>query len=432
MSLGTLYAGEATRVLAAKGVVKALGLDVKFGETTDEAFQKNFPLGKVPAFIGPKGYKLNEAIAVLYYCEYLQVRTNIDAFMMKYFHQLYSYPLVSLKDENHPLLGKTFQDRAQVLKWISFASSEFMVEATTAFKPFVGKAPYNKKAVDEALEKMEKCVSALEARLEHYTYLVGERLTIADVFVASMFYRPFTVLYGDEWRSKHPYLTRWWKTIAATDFLNWFFKDVKLIEKPLEAPKPAKKEKAPKADKAPKAEAAPKAAAEKPAEEPAQEKKPKHPLEALGKPTIPLDEWKRKYSNEDTRAVALPYFWNEFFNPDEWSLWKVAYKYNDELTLTFMSNNLVGGFFNRLSASTKYMFGSAVVYGENNNNGIIGAFLVRGQDAVPAFEVAPDWESYEITKLDPSKPEDRDFVDNMWAWDKPVNGQEIVDGKVFK
>ncbi|KAG7701931.1 hypothetical protein KL929_000734 [Ogataea haglerorum] len=92
MSLGTLYAGEATRVLAAKGVVKALDLDVKFGEKTDEAFQKNFPLGKVPAFIGPRGYKLNEAIAVLYYCEYLRMRTMIDAFMMKYFHQLYSYP----------------------------------------------------------------------------------------------------------------------------------------------------------------------------------------------------------------------------------------------------------------------------------------------------------------------------------------------------
>jgi hypothetical protein len=33
--------------------------------------------------------------------------------------------------------------------------------------------------------------------------------------------------------------------------------------------------------------------------------------------------------------------------------------------------------------------------------------MVRGNDAHPAFDVAPDYESYEFTKLDPSKKEDR-------------------------
>ena len=133
-------------------------------------------------------------------------------------------------------------------------------------------------------------------------------------------------------------------------------------------------------------------------------------MEALGKPKNPLDEWKRTYSNEETREVAIPWFWKNQYDPEEWSLWKVDYKYNDELTLTFMSNNLVGGFFNRLSASTKYMFGCMVVYGENNNNGITGAFLVRGQDYVPAFDVAPDWESYEFTKLDGSNEDDKNSL----------------------
>ncbi|KAH3686648.1 hypothetical protein WICPIJ_002374, partial [Wickerhamomyces pijperi] len=82
-------------------------------------------------------------------------------------------------------LGKTLEDRAQVLKWVSLGSSEFMVQATTAFKPFLGKAPYNKKVVDDALGALEKIVSTLDARLEHYTFLVGERLTIADIFFAA-------------------------------------------------------------------------------------------------------------------------------------------------------------------------------------------------------------------------------------------------------
>lgn len=82
------------------------------------------------------------------------------------------------------------------------------------------------------------------------------------------------------------------------------------------------------------------------------------------------------------------------------------------------------------------MFGAASVYGVTNDSVIQGAFYVRGQEALPAFEVAPDYESYDFTKLDPSNEDDKEFVNSMWAMDKPieVNGKtyEWADGKVFK
>lgn len=58
---------------------------------------------------------------------------------------------------------------------------------------------------------------------------------------------------------------------------------------------------------------------------------------------------------------------------------------------------------------------------------IKGAFLIRGQDAQPAFEVAPDWESYEFTKLDPKSDKDRKFFESMLAWDRPIEikGKEV-------
>jgi len=44
--------------------------------------------------------------------------------------------------------------------------------------------------------------------------------------------------------------------------------------------------------------------------------------------------------------------------------------------------------------------------------------------------------SYKFTKLDPTKEEDKEFVNDMWAWDKPVtvDGKtyDFADGKVFK
>ena len=85
-----------------------------------------------------------------------------------------------------------------------------------------------------------------------------------------------------------------------------------------------------------------------------------------------------------------------------------------------------GGFFNRLEASRKFLFGAASVYGKANESVIVGAFLVRGQEAQPAFDVAPDFDSFNFVKLDPSKTEDREFVEDQWELEKPV----VVNGQV--
>jgi elongation factor 1-gamma len=62
--------------------------------------------------------------------------------------------------------------------------------------------------------------------------------------------------------------------------------------------------------------------------------------------------------------------------------------------------------------------------------------MVRGDEALPAFDVAPDYESYEFTKLDPSKPADKEYLEDQWSWDKPVEVKgktyDWADGKVFK
>jgi len=100
--------------------------------------------------------------------------------------------------------------------------------------------------------------------------------------------------------------------------------------------------------------------------------------------------------------------------------------------LIFQTSNLITGFFNRLEASRKYLFGCLLVLGENNNGAISGAFLVRGDDHMAAFDVAPDWESYDFKKLDPQNEADKEFLRDAWTWDKPINGKPVADGKVFK
>lgn len=69
MSQGTLYNNGLARGFLPIALVKYLGLDVEVAdvETDKENFLKQFPLGKIPAFVGPEGFKLTEVMAISYY-----------------------------------------------------------------------------------------------------------------------------------------------------------------------------------------------------------------------------------------------------------------------------------------------------------------------------------------------------------------------------
>jgi elongation factor 1-gamma len=333
--------------------------------------------------------------------------------------------IVTSQNEKTTLLGKTKQDYASIVRWMSFANGELLPKFGPWYRPLLGLDGYNKKTVDEAAKAALKTIAVLEQHLTANTYLVGERITLADLFTASLLTRAFATVLDKKWRSANPAVTRWYNTIINQAAFKAVVTSPVFAEEIIKYTPPKKEEK-------PKPAAAPAAQAE---EEPAPAPKPKHPLEALGKPTLILDEWKRQYSNEDTRPVALPWFWQNY-KPEEYSLWKVDYKYNEELKLTFMANNLIGGFHARLEASRKYLFGAQAVYGANYACVIKGVFMVRGQEALPAFDVAPDYESYDFTKLDHTSEADRKYIEDLWAWDVPVtvDGKtlEFADGHVFK
>lgn len=417
MSFGKLYSyKDNARTTVLLAVAKANNLGIELVETKppvqDIDYFKLNPLGKIPTFVGANGYILTETMAIAVY--------------------------FTSQNEKTTLLGKTKQDYASILRWMSFANTEMLPNIANWFNPLLGKGAYNKKNVEDARDKALKAVKALEQHFLVNTYLVGERPTLADLFVTSLISRGFQYVFDKQVREEYPNTTRWFETIANQPTWKAVVEKPILIDEAITYTPPKKEAKPTKAAPAPAAKPQTK---EKEKEEEEEEeavpapKAAKHPLEALPKPSLILDDWKRKYSNSDTRSEAMPWFWEQL-KPEEYSLWRVDYKYNDELTMVFMSANLIGGFFNRLEASRKYIFGAASVYGQPSDSIIQGAFLVRGDEALPAFDVAPDYESYQFTKLDPSKADDKAFVEDQWSWDKPieVNGKkyEWADGKVFK
>ncbi|KAF9884347.1 hypothetical protein FE257_001860 [Aspergillus nanangensis] len=409
MAFGKLYGLSSNpRTISILVAAKANDVELELVETQananadfnkSAAYTKVNPAGKIPAFEGANGYTLSEAIAIAVY--------------------------VTSQNEKTSLLGKTKQDYASILRWLSFANAELLPRLGGWYRPLLGLEAYNKKTVDDASKAALKNLAILNDYLTANTYLVGERITLADFFTAALLTRAFATVLDKKVRDANPAVARWFNTIVNQPAFKAVVESPVLVAETIKYTPPKKEEK-PKA-------AAPAAAAE-PKPEP-EAKKPKHPLEALGKPEFVLDEWKRQYSNEDTRPVALPWFWQNY-KPEEFSLWAVDYKYDNELKLTFMANNLIGGFHARLEGSRKYIFGAQSVYGTNYNCAIRGVFLVRGQESTPAFDVAPDMESYDYRKLDHTNEADRKLVEDMWAQDVSitVDGKEYpcVDGHVFK
>lgn len=227
---------------------------------------------------------------------------------------------------------------------MSFSNSHVLPNLSGWFGPLRGSAPYNKKSVDDFKKESQDALYVLEQHFLVHTFLVGERMTLADLYVTSQISRGFQYVLDKEWRSEHPNTTRWFETVANQPIWKAIIEKPILVEEaikytpPKKDPKPAKAP-APAPEK--KAEKKPKKEEEDEEDEPKPEVKAKHPLESLPKPTLILDDWKRKYSNEETREVALPWFWEQY-KPEDYSLWRVDYKYNDELTMVFMSSNLVG------------------------------------------------------------------------------------------
>lgn len=232
---------------------------------------------------------------------------------------------------------------------MSYANQEMIGPIAGFFRPLIGRDPYNKKSVDDSQKSSYKVLGVLEQHLLVNTFLVGERITLADIFAAGLLTRGFEYLLDKKWRQENPNITRWYETITNQPIYTAIVPKSPFVEEALKNQPPAKKDQPPKKEKEETQKSAPKAAPKPKAKEVVEEEeeedapapRPKHPLEALPKPSLVLDDWKRKYSNEDTRSVALPWFW-ENFKADEYSIWKLDYKYNEDLTLTFMTSNLIG------------------------------------------------------------------------------------------
>ncbi|NXA57189.1 EF1G factor, partial [Nothocercus julius] len=351
---------------------------------------------------------------------------------------------------NDELRGATKETAAEIVQWVNFADSDIVPPASTWVFPTLGIMHYNKQATEFAKEEVKRVLGILDSHLKTQTFLVGERVSLADISVVCTLLWLYKQVLEPAFRQPFVNVNRWFVTCLNQPQFKAVLGDVKLCEKmaQFDAKKFAenqpkkdtpKKEKPPKEEKKQEKKEEKKPAPEEELDECDQalaaEPKSKDPFAHLPKSPFVMDEFKRKYSNEDTLTVALPHFW-EHFDKEGWSIWYAEYRFPEELSQTFMSCNLITGMFQRLDKLRKNAFASVILFGTNNDSSISGVWVFRGQEL--AFPLSPDWqvdyESYTWRKLDSDSEECKTLVKEYFLWEGEFQhvGKPFNQGKIFK
>lgn len=198
--------------------------------------------------------------------------------------------------------------------------------------------------VENAKEDVARLLTSLNTHLLTRTYLVGERVTLADISVAMTLLHLYQYVLEPKLRAPYQNVNRWFQTIVYQPESVAVIGNFKLADKTLEYDpkkvvrgKSAKKEKDTKKDSKKEAKKEKEAKEAEPVEEPdaaeaalAQEPESSNPFDSMPKGTFNLENFKRYYSNQDVDQ-SIPYFWKNF-DPEHYSIWLGEYKYNDELT----------------------------------------------------------------------------------------------------
>jgi len=147
-----------------------------------ETFLKKFPHGKVPAVELKDGTCLSESNSAAFYLAPDQLRCGQD------------------------LLGQ-----AEVLKWMFISETDLTPAVCNWIFPIMGILPESQEQARGESDTM-KLIALLNEELRTKTWLVGERITLADICPAVVFHLVFK--FRPNVADKYPHFKRWFTTVV--------------------------------------------------------------------------------------------------------------------------------------------------------------------------------------------------------------------------
>merc|ERR1712072_186501 len=201
---------ENPRTRAVLAIAKHENVQVELHGTEHPTFKEKFPLAKIPALVDGD-YAVSETLAIAVYPASVNRSASTTSSLTETAKNVVGLGPITL-------LGSTLHERASILQWASFTNQELLPQQSQWFQPLIGGIPYNKKNVDEAESKTKQLFAILNNHLINNTYLVTERVSLADILLASTVQRGNQFVYGKAFRANFPAVYRHFNTVFRQSY----------------------------------------------------------------------------------------------------------------------------------------------------------------------------------------------------------------------
>ena len=326
------------------------------------------------------------------------------------------------------LLGENDYEKAQVRQWSDFAIFEIGYCAKEIVYPIFGWKNYCKESTDKANNRLKEFMRTLDAHLKDKDFVMGSRLTLADVTLFRELKYFFQLVFPKGLRDKlFPNATKWFQRMAETEEVKKAYGKILLCNQPL---KPFIKEE--KQEKKP--EKKPEKHDDTKKEEPPKEKKKVNPLDELPPSKLELESFKRAFLNNKDKEDAMNKFW-EIYDPEGYSLWWVEYQnLPSECKILYRTSNSKGMFLQKCDAVRRYAFAVHGVYGVENDYKVRGMWMFRGKEIPQEMKDNDLYEYLTFRRIDINNPQDKQLVHDYWTKldeNDEVEGRKCADCEYF-
>ena len=286
---------------------------------------------------------------------------------------------------------------------------------------------------NNAVKDIKEAVKNVNTHLQGKKYLLGDKISVADIIIATEFIPLFQTILDGGFRKAMPVAAAWLEGVAQLPEVTSRIGNVKFAAKALKPVLSEKKEEVKVAPK-PAAKAAPKD------DEDETERKPsgKNPLDLLPPSKFVLPDFKTYFVNlGDKKATeGMDHFWKNY-DPEGYSIWFAHYdKYEGEGVLLYQTSNLMNGFLQRMDDKFRaYAFSMAAILGEEPNLEIQGVWMFRGKTIPQEMLDHPQFEYYHRRELNVANEADRKLISDFWCAKSEVsvaNGLKVQECKMFK
>jgi len=128
--------------------------------------------------------------------------------------QLFESTSIAYYVANDQLRGTTLEDKAQVLQWVNYGNETVASAVASWVYPALSLVQSTPELVQKAKEDVKQVFQCVNDYLKTRTFLVGERLSLADISLAADLLLAFTHIADESFRKPYTNLNRWFLTVV--------------------------------------------------------------------------------------------------------------------------------------------------------------------------------------------------------------------------